>query len=174
MSEFTRGLKIAILEDNADRTVAMRSVLAEVLYMYEPHFFPTAPLMVEWLEHHIHETLMISLDHDLELPVQSVDRTDPGTGRDVADALAERVPSCPVVIHTTNGPAGEGMVNVLNDALWQTHRVVPYDDLRWVRETWLPVIRSALFDLAEVTPSHVATATVPTGTGDFKALSRGH
>lgn len=152
MTNSTRCLKIAILEDNADRTVAMRAALADKLYMYEPHFLPTAPLMLTWLDQHFDETIAISLDHDLELPPHAVDRTDPGDGRAVADALAARVPNGPVIIHTTNVPAGDGMEAVLIEAGWQTRRVTPCDDLRWIRETWLPLIRESVFEVATVRP----------------------
>ncbi len=152
MSSSARCLKIAILEDNADRTAAMRAALADKLYMYEPHFLPTAPLMLAWLERHLDEAIAISLDHDLELPPHAVDRTDPGDGRAVAEALAARVPSCPVVIHTTNVPAGDGMESALVEAGWQTYRVTPYDDLRWIQEAWLPLIREVVFETATVLP----------------------
>ncbi len=160
MSNSTRCLKIAILEDNADRTTAMRAALADKLYMYEPHFLPTAPLMLAWLDQHIDETIAISLDHDLELPPHAVDRTDPGDGRAVAEALAARAPSCPVVIHTTNVPAGNGMESALIEAGWQTYRVTPCDDLRWIHEAWLPLIREAVFEAATVLPAADAQSVV--------------
>ena len=150
MGNPARYLKIAILEDNVDRTVAMRAALADKIYLYEPHFLPTAPLMLAWLDQHFDETIAISLDHDLELPPLAVDRTDPGDGRAVADTLASRVPNCPVVIHTTNIPAGDGMEATLVEAGWKTYRVTPCDDLRWIRETWLPIVREAVFQTATV------------------------
>ena len=149
MSKFTRCLKIAILEDNAERTVAMRAALADKLYMYEPHFLPTAPAMLAWLEQHATEAIAISLDHDLELPPLETDRTDPGDGRMVANALAARQPTCPVIVHTTNVPAGDGMEAVLCDAGWKTYRVTPCDDLLWIRQTWLPLLREAVFEAAK-------------------------
>ena len=161
MSNPTRCLKIAILEDNADRTVAMRAALADKLYMYEPHFLPTAPLMLAWLDQHVDETIAISLDHDLELPPHAIDRTDPGDGRAVADSLASRVPSCPVVIHTTNVSAGDGMETVLIEAGWQTYRVTPCDDLRWIREAWLPLVRESVFEVATVPPVADVRSAVP-------------
>ena len=62
---------------------------------------------------------------------------DPGTGRDVANYLATRSPSCPVIIHTTNGLAAPGMAMVLDDAGWKNDGVVPYNDLQWISEWWL-------------------------------------
>jgi hypothetical protein len=161
MDEAKRGLKIGILEDNMDRTVAMRAALADKLYTYEPHFLPTAPQMLSWLEEHADEAIAICLDHDLELPPDTVDRTDPGTGRDVANAMAAREPVCPVVIHTTNIPAGDGMEVVLRETGWRTYRVTPFDDLRWIREAWLPLLREAIFDTATEPhqPDHQLSAT---------------
>jgi hypothetical protein len=160
MTEPERSLKIAVLEDNADRMAAMRVALADKLYMYEAHFLPTAPLMLTWLERHGDEAIAISLDHDLELPPSASDRTDPGNGRVVADVLAARSPNCPVVIHTTNVPAGDGMVSVLHEAGWTTYRVTPFDDLQWIRETWLPLLRTAIFETATASqPASLSLAT---------------
>ncbi len=156
MSSHKNGLKIAILEDNADRTVAMRAALADKLYMYEPHFLPTAPLMLTWLDRHLEETIAISLDHDLELPLSAIDRTDPGDGRMVAKALAVQSPSCPVVIHTTNVACGDSMEAALIEGGWQTFRVTPCDDRHWIRATWLPLLREALFHAATIEAAPVA------------------
>jgi hypothetical protein len=148
MNTAARCLKIAILEDNADRTVAMRAALADKLYMYEPHFLPTAPMMLAWLERHLEETIAISLDHDLELPLSAIDRTDPGDGRLVAKALAVHAPICPVIIHTTNVVCGDSMEATLAEGGWRTFRVTPCDDLHWIRATWLPLMREVLFHAA--------------------------
>jgi len=160
MDEAKRGLKIGILEDNVDRTVAMRAALADKLYMYEPHFLPTAPQMLAWLEEHVDEAIAICLDHDLELPPSAIDRTDPGTGRCVANAMATCGPACPVVIHTTNIPAGDGMESVLRESGWRTYRVTPFDDLRWIRDAWLPLLREAIFDAATEPHQHDRPLTV--------------
>ena len=65
---------------------------------------------IAWLEARQHLVDLISLDHDLD----SVDRDesprrDHGCGRGVADYLAEQLPTCPIIIHTSNSIAGDGM-----------------------------------------------------------------
>jgi hypothetical protein len=86
----------------------------------------------------LEEAALICLDHDLGPNRQRGDEIfDPGTGRDVANYLASRKPVCPVLIQTTNSLAAPGMVMALEDAGWGYSRVVPYDDLEWVRRWWI-------------------------------------
>lgn len=136
---------LAILEDDADRQAAMADCLEDRFPQYPIRFFATAAEMIWFLRRHLPEVLAIGLDHDLELvPVVRESVLDSGTGRDVAEYLASETPACPVVIHTTNGPAGTGMEMVLQDAGWTTSRVVPYGDLDWVTETWFRTMRDAI------------------------------
>src|SRR5947209_318922 len=103
-------MKIAILEDNDDRQAIMRDLLADRFFMYPVHIFDAAAAMVDFLVGHLAETLVISLDHDLELKPGPHGRClDPGTGREVADYLAKQLPVCPVIIHTTNSQAALSM-----------------------------------------------------------------
>jgi hypothetical protein len=138
-------MKIVILEDNTERRNAMRRFLAGRLSQDELCFFEDAPATIQYLAANLDDTLIIALDHDLELlPDKQAGLTDPGTGRDVADFLARRPPACPVVIHTTNSTAGTGMELVLQEANWETHRVYPYGDLEWIAESWFPAVRRAI------------------------------
>jgi hypothetical protein len=92
---------------------------------------------------------LIVLDHDLELlPAADGQLVDPGTGRDVADYLAAQAPVCPIVIHTTNAPAGVGMQTVLEEAGWTVTRVVPYGSHEWIGQTWLRAVRDAITETA--------------------------
>ncbi|MDM8551916.1 hypothetical protein QUF72_17665 [Desulfobacterales bacterium HSG2] len=61
---------------------------------------------------------------------------DPGTGRDVVDYLITRTPACPVILHTTNHTAREGMTFALESSGWKTSYVRPYNDLEWIKEVW--------------------------------------
>ncbi len=137
--------KILILEDNPERKAAMQKCLQDRFYQFEVVFFDTAKAMLGYCEKHLSEAILLVLDHDLELlPPVNGKCIDPGTGRQVADYLAGKKPVCPVVIHTSNGPAGDGMEMVLRDARWITHRVVPADDLEWVPTTWFRTVRRAI------------------------------
>jgi CheY-like chemotaxis protein len=149
------AMKIAILEDNLERQQVMRSCLADRFTMYDAAFFDNARDMIRFLQQHLTETLVISLDHDLDLvSAGNGQTTDPGTGREVADFLAQQNPVCPVVIHTTNSAAAEGMLAVLKDSEWKTRRVIPFDEQQWIIKEWFPIIRRAI-----VGPIQKATTT---------------
>jgi hypothetical protein len=132
----------AILEDNLDRQRAMRAELATCFPDVEPLFWDETGPMIAWLKLHLAEVVCIALDHDLELKPTGDGRWfDPGTGRDVADYLAEKRPVCGVIVHSTNGPAADGMQFLLQDAGWNVGRIQPYGDLEWVAESWMPLVR---------------------------------
>jgi len=133
---------IAILEDDPRRTKAMREVLKEIGSEYDHHFFDNAPEIIAWLEEHLDEVEMLSLDHDLggNRP-QKGGQFDPGTGRDVAEFLAARRCTCPTMIHSNNYPAVLGMCRVLEDAGWKFSCVVPYGDVEWIGEAWRGEVR---------------------------------
>jgi hypothetical protein len=139
------AMKIVILEDDERRAEAMRDRLADRFRQFDLLFFDTANEMKEYLESHFHDVIAVSLDHDLELKVDTVGQVhDPGTGREIADYLAGRRPSFPVIIHSTNSFGAIGMESVLQDAGWETYRVSPFDDLQWVHDSWFPAIRRAI------------------------------
>ncbi|MAT16867.1 MAG: hypothetical protein CMJ46_16530 [Planctomyces sp.] len=83
----------------------------------------------------------LSLDHDLISPEGNESKeSDPGDGRDVTRRLRMYPPVCPVLIHSTNKPAAATMKQDLKDGGWKTRSVVPYGDLDWIPELWLPTI----------------------------------
>lgn len=137
-------IRILILEDDAERRRVMAECLLDRLPQFGVRFFIDAPSMIAWLHADSGpELVLISLDHDLE-PSPENGHHDAGTGRDVADCLAALRPSCPIVIHTTNTLAGDGMQAILDDAGWMTIRVIPYDAERWIGETWFRAVRNAI------------------------------
>jgi CheY-like chemotaxis protein len=138
-------MKIAILEDNAERSAIMRDCLEDRFHQYETRFFDDVAEMIAFLDENLRDTIVLSLDHDLELKPGKAGRwIDPGTGRDLADYLAQRPPTCPVIIHTTNSVAAEGMELVLHDAGWTTHRVIPMEGNEWIPGPWFRSIRKAI------------------------------
>ena len=142
-------MKIAILEDNEDRKALMQSCLADRFFMYETRVFDNPAAMIDFLRVNLSETIVICLDHDLELkPGPSGRYIDPGSGREVADYLARQQPVCPVVIHTTNVAAAVGMEMVLRESGWTTRRVVPFEDLDWIPREWLRTVRRAILEMA--------------------------
>jgi hypothetical protein len=142
-------MHIVILEDNEDRRTAMLDCLRDLFPQYPVAFFATAAETIRFLALHLAETLVVDLDHDLEMVPGANGRLfDPGTGRDVADYLATQPRCCPVVIHTTNGPAAIGMEQVLGDAGWRTYRIAPYGDLDWIGQVWRRTMRNAIVSAA--------------------------
>ncbi len=139
------GRVIAILEDNAQRTAAMRQVLAHDLSQYEHLFFDNAPDMIAWLQEHLDEVALISLDHDLGANRQrDGEAFDPGTGRDVADFLASHRSGCKLLIHSNNYPAVLGMRRVLEDRGLKCLCVTPYGGLEWIERVWAARVRKVL------------------------------
>src|SRR6266568_2788161 len=100
-----RGI-IAILEDDPRRTETMKEVLEDAGSKYELRFFDNAPEMIAWLDQHLQEVVLLSLDHDLGSNRSRKGKPfDPGTGRDVAEFLAKRACLCATMIHSNNYPA---------------------------------------------------------------------
>ena len=137
-------MQIVILEDNADRCRIMKDCLADRFPQYPVLLFRAAPAMTRYLGRAMDRVLAISLDHDLEPATLEPDDVDPGTGRDVADFLATRSPTCPIVIHSSNTFGALGMKDVLEQANWLTYSVTPYDDTAWIPQVWFPTMRRAI------------------------------
>jgi hypothetical protein len=141
-------LAIAILEDNDDRIRIMRDCLADKFPFFELRFFRSAPAAIDWMDKNLAQAICIALDHDLEPAPGQAEGFDPGTGREVADFLATRRPSCPIIVHTSNVPAAIGMEMALAESGWSVTRVLPYDDVRWIAADWLPAMRDAVVQAA--------------------------
>ncbi len=137
--------KIVILEDNAERKALMAQCLQDRFYQFERRFFDEAGTMVDFLKMNLQETILISLDHDLEIIEGKEGRmVDPGTGREVANFLAAQAPVCPIVLHSTNSAAVAGMKAVLDEAGWEIYRVVPCADTERIRTDWFRAVRKAI------------------------------
>lgn len=138
-------MRIVILEDNTDRQAVMRACLADRFYTFDAHVFDDAAEMIHFLEAHLGETILISLDNDLDMKTGPGGRAvDPGSGCQVAEFLATTSPVCPVIIHTTNSRAADTMGRVLRGAGWKTRRVIPFDDTAWIEADWFFAVRRAV------------------------------
>lgn len=129
---------VAILEDDEGRVTAMREQLGVILRSHEIMVFDVSQDMIEWLKEHASETELISLDHDL--PISS--ERDHGCGRDIANYLAERLPTCPVIVHSSNDVCASGMFFARTRAGWPCKRIYPRDDLHWITTAWSKHIRT--------------------------------
>ena len=128
---------IFLLEDHPERVRRMREVLSVLLPHHTAHVENDCDDAIKWLESKQHLVDLISLDHDLD----SVDRAesprrDHGCGRDVADYLAKQLPTCPIIIHTSNSVAGDGMFFALQRAEWPLSRIYPYNEHEWIAKSW--------------------------------------
>lgn len=149
-------LKIVILEDNQERKAAMASSLVDRFVQYETKFFHSSPSLISFLQDHLNEVIILSLDHDLEVVADKNGKlVDQGTGREVADFLAQLQPAFPVVIHSTNSGAAQGMEMVLREANWETYRVIPFGDLEWVPTQWFRAIRQAILSTARPSAGNI-------------------
>ena len=137
--------RIAILDDEERRCVAMREVVSQLAPGAELHFFDNAPDMIEWLKGELSSLALISLDHDLG-PNRERDGEvfDPGNGRDVVECLCTCQPVCPVLVHSSNSPAAQGMCFALENAGWHNQRVFPFDDVEWIASEWHDAVAGKL------------------------------
>jgi hypothetical protein len=141
---------VAILDDEPERLAIMEPLLCERFLQFEIRTFDSAPDMIGWLKHGVQKLVLICLDHDLgPNRMRDDDEFDPGTGRDVADYLATQTPTCPVIVHSTNGLAVPGMIRVLEEAGWTCGRIIPDSQLEWIEKWWFAeVLRQLPEELA--------------------------
>ncbi len=137
--------RILILEDDDRRRGEMQRLLATQFPEWIEFFTPSAPDAIRYYNTYCSEIVAIALDHDLEdIISETGEKLDPGTGRDVSDFLSQQTPTCPIVIHSTNRIAVDGMEFDLSQAGWQVERIAPYADLEWIEEAWLPGMKRIL------------------------------
>ncbi len=136
---------ILIMDDDEERLGSMSALIAGSYPDYESVLIDNAPDTIEWLKEHLSSAVLISLDHDLG-PNRERDGEifDPGTGRDVVDYLVTQNPICPVLVHTTNHIARDGMIFALESAGWKASFVIPHDDLEWIHGIWKTEIENYL------------------------------
>ena len=138
------GNYITILEDEIERTSAMKELLSTGFPDYNIVFFDNTPEMLDWLEDNLCEIDLICLDHDLgsDRMIQGT-ISDPGTGRDIVKFLETQKPICPVIIHTTNSFGRDAMRFALRDAGWDTTVVLPSAEISWIQTSWFKILPTA-------------------------------
>lgn len=132
---------ILILEDSEDRIVGFKKVVAELGDGFDLKIWHDAPSMIAECEQLFPNAALICLDHDLN--PQPGATVDPGTGLDVAQFLADFLPVCPVLIHTSNTDRAYSMQNELRFANWMVNRVGPLGT-DWIETTWTKRVRELL------------------------------
>jgi len=126
--------KILILEDNDERIAGFQKTASELGPDCELKVWRDAHSMIRECEQFFANAALISLDHDLN-PQPGV-TADPGTGLDVARFLADFLPVCAVLIHSSNTDRAYSMQNELRFARWVVDRVGPLGT-DWIETSWL-------------------------------------
>jgi hypothetical protein len=132
---------ILILEDAGERVGRFREVLGRVAEGVEVRVYGTAVEFVREMGRWLGRTVLISLDHDLMVP--GPDGADPGDGLDVARALAQVAPVCPVIIHSSNADRVARMRGTLEVEGWECRIVLPFG-ADWVERYWRAVVEEVL------------------------------
>lgn len=131
-------MNLLLLEDDAERLTRFHAVIARLGVTSQ--VWRSALVMLAELDRHLPHADLISLDHDL---LSEPDEPDLGDGLIVAKALAERTPSCPVILHTSNTVRGDWMEGELQLAGWRYRRILPLGD-DWVEVDWYRAARRLL------------------------------
>jgi ADP-ribosylglycohydrolase len=132
---------ILILEDNDERIAGFQKAVTGLAGSFVLKIWRDAHSMIAECAEFFSSTALICLDHDLN-PQPGV-TTDPGTGLDVAKFLADFLPVCPVLIHSSNTDRVYSMHNELRFAGWIVDRVGPLG-ADWIETTWLRRMRGLL------------------------------
>jgi hypothetical protein len=134
---------ILILEDNDERIANFRKAVEQLGSGYELKVWRDAHSMRAECEAFFNSAALISLDHDLNAAPGTT--ADPGTGLDVACFLADFLPICPVLLHSSNTDRVYSMHNELRFAGWTVDRVGPLGT-NWVERSWLRRVRALLVE----------------------------
>lgn len=132
---------ILVLEDNEERIAGFTKAVQQLGDGCEVRFWRDAHSMCRECEAFFSTAALVSLDHDLNsAPGAS---GDPGCGLDVAKFLADFLPVCPVLLHSSNTDRVYSMLNEFRFAGWTVDRVGPLG-AGWVATSWLPRVREMM------------------------------
>lgn len=134
---------ILILEDNADRIAGFQRVISTLNPALSVRIWKDASEMIAQAAELLPQTILISLDHDLNR--ESETSVDPGTGLEVAIYLSKLPAVCPIILHSSNFERVWSMHNELTHAGWQVERVGPLGQ-DWIETSWLNKVRNLLQD----------------------------
>jgi ADP-ribosylglycohydrolase len=133
--------RILLLEDNEERIAAFATAVPQLGEDFELKVWRDAHSMRKECEAFFPAAALISLDHDLN--AQPDGGGDPGCGLDVAKFLADFLPVCPVLLHSSNTDRVYSMQNEFRFAGWSVDRVGPVGS-GWIATSWLPKVRELL------------------------------
>jgi ADP-ribosylglycohydrolase len=132
---------ILLLEDNAERIAGFHAAVAKLGDGIELRVWCDAHSMIAECERFFAHAALVCLDHDLN-PQPGVN-IDPGTGLDAVEFLADFLPVCPALIHSSNTDRAHSMHNELRFSGWMVDRVGPLGT-DWIETTWLRRVRELI------------------------------
>jgi CheY-like chemotaxis protein len=116
----------------------MKDRLSDRMPMYEVFHTSDPRELVQFIEKHSQQILVVSLDHDLnEMDFGGLDLT----GMDVVAMLETKEPMFPVLIHSSNTQAVEQMQSRLEETNYTVATVLPFDGVSWIAGEWFHKIR---------------------------------
>lgn len=143
---------ILILEDNEERIAAFEKAVVALGDGFELRVWTDAPAMCRDCEKYFPTAALISLDHDLN-PMPGL-ADDPGCGLDVARFLADFMPVCPVLVHSSNTDRVYSMLNELRFSGWIPDHVGPIGT-DWIATSWLRNARHLLSNHPNTWSAHL-------------------
>lgn len=124
---------IAVLEDDAWRTVAMRAAALSSIADCDIRFFDNVRQMEEWLAANGEHVDLVSLDCDLDCGVLANEEL--GSGEEITPFLAKKLPKLPIVIHSSNALRAPAMHMELTSRGCHRTWLCPFQDAkRWVED----------------------------------------
>jgi len=132
---------ILLLEDNAERIAGFQNAVAALGNCFDLKIWHDAPSMIAACAAFFPNAALICLDHDLN--PQPGGPAETGTGLEVAQFLADFLPVCPVLIHSSNTDRVYSMHNELRFADWIVDRVGPLGS-DWIETSWSRRVRELL------------------------------
>ena len=140
-SSASNRVLLLMLEDDAERIERFTAAIRRLAPAPELRCWRNAAQMIREIGPLLPRVRVISLDHDREPEGEGA--PDPGTGWDVAKFLAAQPPTCPVIIHTSNGDRASWMQGEFELGGWEYHRVPPFGD-DWIERDWYRLVRRLL------------------------------
>lgn len=135
--------RILILEDDPARALRMQQATRSLPLQIDLQSCDSAHAFIDAFNSYAADIVLVSHDHDLH---NSTCPTDPGDGRVVSEYLRTLLPTCPVIVHSSNYMMASVMIDHLRNAGWPVTAIAPHSQeaLEWIEKDWLPELRRIL------------------------------
>lgn len=131
---------LLLLEDDFERLERFKAVMRSLAPDLPIQVWRDAHIMIREVGPLLHETTLISLDHDL---ISEPGEPDPGDGYMVAKWLTAQPIVRPVIVHSSNTERASWMAGEFDLAGWKHWRVPPIGD-DWIESDWRRVVHRLL------------------------------